>query len=82
MGRARRLGGGSRRTFFECEPITYTRMGFGSYDESEQENQEIETDYDEEGVKTEESSHEGSVEYEIEASNEELLDQLADIKDE
>jgi hypothetical protein len=57
-------------------------MGFGSYDESEQENQEIETDYDEEGVKTEESSHEGSVEYEIEASNEELLDQLADIKDE
>lgn len=82
MGRARRLGGGSRRTFFECESITHTRMGFGSYDESEQENQEIETDYDEEGVKTEESSHEGSVEYEIEASNEELLDQLADIKDE
>jgi hypothetical protein len=58
-------------------------MGFGSYDESEQENQEIETDYDDdEAVQTGESTHEGSVEYEIEASNEELLDQLAEIKDE
>jgi hypothetical protein len=37
-------------------------MGFGSYDESEQEN------------------HDGSVEFEIGASNDELLDRLEDIK--
>jgi hypothetical protein len=57
-------------------------MGFGSYDESEQENQEYDTDYDdEEAVETGESTHEGSVEYEIGASNEELLDRLQEIKD-
>jgi hypothetical protein len=57
-------------------------MGFGSYDESEQENQEYDTDYDdEEAVETSQSEHEGSVEYEIGASNEELLDKLQEIKD-
>jgi hypothetical protein len=57
-------------------------MGFGSYDESEQENQEYDTDYDDEGVQTEESAHEGEVEYEIDATSEELLDKLQDIKEE
>ncbi len=57
-------------------------MGFGSYDESEQENQEIETDLDEDdGVTTQESDHDGDVEYEIGASNDELIDRLGDIKD-
>ncbi|MFB6280714.1 MAG: DUF5786 family protein [Haloferacaceae archaeon] len=58
-------------------------MGFGSYDESEQENQEYDTDLDdEEGVETAESDHEGNVEFEIGASNDELLDRLQDIKEE
>jgi hypothetical protein len=58
-------------------------MGFGSYDESEQDNQEYSTDFDEQdGVATSENDHKGSVEFEIGASNQELLDTLKDIKDE
>lgn len=57
-------------------------MGFGSYDESEQDNQEIDADIDESGVQTGEADHEGEVSYEIGASNDELLDRLKDIKDE
>jgi hypothetical protein len=57
-------------------------MGFGSYDESEQENQELDLDDDGgDGVKTDESDHEGAVEFEPGASNDELLDRLQDIKD-
>jgi hypothetical protein len=57
-------------------------MGFGSYDESEQDNQEYDADLDEnEGINTSDSEHDGSVEYEIGASNDELLDRLQDIKD-
>jgi len=60
-----------------------TRMGFGSYDESEQENQEYDSEFDEEeGVNTAEHAHEGEVDFEIGASNDELLDRLQDIKDE
>jgi len=56
-------------------------MGFGSYDESEQERQDIDAEYDEdEGVTTDESDHDGDVEYEIGASNDELIDRLQDIK--
>ncbi|MFC4358266.1 DUF5786 family protein [Halobium salinum] len=56
-------------------------MGFGSYDESEQDSQDYDTDFeDNEGVSTEENKHEGSVEFEIGASNDELLDRLEDIK--
>jgi hypothetical protein len=58
-------------------------MGFGSYDESEQENQDYDTDFeDDDGVTTAENTHEGSVEYEFSASNDELLDKLQDIKEE
>ncbi|MFB6130084.1 MAG: DUF5786 family protein [Salinigranum sp.] len=57
-------------------------MGFGSYDESEQETREYDADLDEqEGVSTAENTHEGSVEFEIGASNDELLDRLKEIKD-
>jgi hypothetical protein len=57
-------------------------MGFGSYDESEQDNQEYDTDFeDEEGVNTGETTHDGEVEYEFTASNDELLDRLEDIKE-
>ena len=58
-------------------------MGFGSYDESEQENQEVETDFENsEAVETEESTHSGEVDFEFTSSNDELLDQLKDIKEE
>ena len=57
-------------------------MGFGSYDESEQENQDYDTDFDdEEGVTTGEAAHDGEVEFEFTASNDELLDRLEDIKE-
>ncbi|GAA0225442.1 hypothetical protein SAMN05421858_2488 [Haladaptatus litoreus] len=57
-------------------------MGFGSYDESEQENREYSADLDDDsGVNTSEHDHEGSVSFEIGASNDELLNRLSDIKD-
>lgn len=56
-------------------------MGFGSYDESEQDNQEIDADIDDESVTTGETDHDGDVEFEIGASNDELIDRLQDIKD-
>lgn len=56
-------------------------MGFGSYDESEQENQEYDTNLDEnDGVTTRENDHKGSMEFENGASNDELLNRLQDIK--
>ncbi|MUV58378.1 hypothetical protein SAMN04487947_0645 [Halogeometricum rufum] len=57
-------------------------MGFGSYDESEQESQDYDQDLDEnDGVATSENDHKGEVEFENGASNEELLDRLQEIKD-
>lgn len=58
-------------------------MGFGSYDESEQERQAVDTDFDEEGaeINDRENDHDGSVEFETGASNGELLDRLQEIKD-
>ncbi len=57
-------------------------MGFGSYDESEQENQELDADFDDdEAVAAGENEHEGTVDFEFTASNDELLDQLEDIKE-
>ena len=58
-------------------------MGFGSYDESEQEKQEVDADFEEgDSVSTNHEGHSGDVEFEFTASNEELLDQLEDMKDE
>ncbi|WP_380680801.1 DUF5786 family protein [Salinigranum sp. GCM10025319] len=57
-------------------------MGFGSYDESEQEKQEIDADYDEDDAEqTARNTHDGTVEFDIGASNDELLDRLKDIKE-
>ncbi|MFW6320675.1 MAG: DUF5786 family protein [Halohasta sp.] len=57
-------------------------MGFGSYDESEQENQDFDTDFeDDDGVDTGEIDHSGSVDFEIGASNDELLDRLQEMKE-
>ncbi|SEH16494.1 hypothetical protein SAMN04487967_2663 [Natronorubrum sediminis] len=56
-------------------------MGFGSYDESEQ--QEVDADFDdEEAVQSSENNHDGTIEFENGASSDELLDRLEDIKDE
>ena len=57
-------------------------MGFGSYDESEQDNQDFDTDIDENNVGAGDSEHDGEIEYEIGASNNELIDRLEEIKDE
>lgn len=57
-------------------------MGFGSYDESEQENQQSDADLDDsEGVSVHENDHKGEATFETGASNEELIDQLQSMKD-
>lgn len=57
-------------------------MGFGSYDESEQQNQEINTDdEDSEGVTVHEHEHKGEMSFETGASTDDLMEQLAEIKD-
>lgn len=56
-------------------------MGFGSYDESEQKDQNVDTDEDD-GVAVHENDHEGEVSFETDASTDELLDKLGDIKEE
>ncbi|WP_284012257.1 DUF5786 family protein [Halobaculum litoreum] len=56
-------------------------MGFGSYDESEQENQQVDSDLDSATVDGGDAEHDGDVEFEFEASNDELLDKLEEMKD-
>lgn len=58
-------------------------MGFGSYDETEQDRQQFDSDDmdTDAGVDTSHAAHEGSVKYEIDASADELLEKLEDIKD-
>jgi len=56
-------------------------MGFGSYDESEQQNQDVNADDDSEGVSVHENEHEGEITFDTDASTGELMDQLAEIKD-
>lgn len=57
-------------------------MGFGSYDESEQENQELDADFDdEEAVDTGAADHDGEVEFDVGASNDELIERLQEIKE-
>ncbi|WP_336330732.1 DUF5786 family protein [Haloarcula sp. CGMCC 1.2071] len=55
-------------------------MGFGSYDESEQQDQNVETDEDD-GVAVHENDHDGEVSFETEASTDELVNKLDEIKD-
>ena len=57
-------------------------MGFGSYDESEQESQQSDADMnDDEAVSVQDAKHDGEVSYEANASSEELLDKLQEMKD-
>lgn len=56
-------------------------MGFGSYDEAEQEKRSMSTEFDENaGEDTSGADHDGDVEFEFTVSNDELLDQLKNIK--
>jgi len=59
-------------------------MGFGSYDESEQERQELDADDIATDVseRSDESEHDGDLDFEIGASNEQLLERLKEIKTE
>lgn len=58
-------------------------MGFGSYDESEQERQELDADDIATDVseRNEESDHDGSIDFEFGSSNDQLLERLQEIKD-
>jgi hypothetical protein len=56
-------------------------MGFGSYDESEQQDQDSDFDEDD-GVSVHENTHDGEVSFDSDASQDELLDQLNEIKKE
>lgn len=57
-------------------------MGFGSYDESEQQNREQNADMDESsGVSVHENDHDGEVTFDTGASSDELLDKLDEMKD-
>ena len=56
-------------------------MGFGSYDESEQENQSLDTDEGTEGVSVRENEHHGDVSFETDESAADLVDRLQDMKD-
>jgi hypothetical protein len=55
-------------------------MGFGSYDESEQKDQNVDTSEDD-TVNVHEGDFTGTVEFDTEATTDELVDKLADIKD-
>ena len=55
-------------------------MGFGSYDESEQKDQSVETDEDA-AVNVHENDHDGSVEFEFDESEDDLIDRLQEMKE-
>ena len=54
-------------------------MGFGSYDESEQEDQHTEIDEDA-SVNVHENDHDGKANFDPGASSDELIDQLQSMK--
>jgi hypothetical protein len=55
-------------------------MGFGSYDESEQKDQNVDTD-DDEAVNVHEDHDTGDVSFESDKDTDELVDQLQHMKD-
>ena len=55
-------------------------MGFGSYDESEQKDQNVDTD-DSAAINVHENDHDGSVEFEFDESGDALIDRLQEMKD-
>jgi hypothetical protein len=65
---------------FRAPPETLD-MGFGSYDESEQKDQNVDTDEDK-GVNVHENDHDGEVSFDSDADSDELIDKLQSMKDE
>lgn len=55
-------------------------MGFGSYDESEQKDQATDVD-DDEAVTVHENDHDGQVNFDSNASQDELIDRLGEMRD-
>ncbi|MES3518079.1 MAG: DUF5786 family protein [Natronomonas sp.] len=55
-------------------------MGFGSYDESEQKDADVETD-ESAGLNIHDKDHDGEVAFDSDVSTDEMLDKLDDIKD-
>jgi hypothetical protein len=55
-------------------------MGFGSYDESEQESRSVDTDAD--GVAVDNTDHEGELTFESDASTDDLVARLGEMRDE
>ena len=55
-------------------------MGFGSYDESEQQDQDVDADRSE-AVNVHESDHDGEVSFETKLSTGDLVDKLDEMKD-
>ena len=55
-------------------------MGFGSYDESEQKDNNVDAD-DSEGVAVHENDHDGDVSFEMEGSTSDLVDKLGEMKE-
>ena len=74
--------GGASGDLIPSQAMALDTMGFGSYDETEQENQQEDTDYDDdEAVNVHETDHDGSVDFESDADEDELLDKLQQMKD-
>lgn len=73
-------GAASYRAFYLTTREAWN-MGFGSYDESEQQNGNVDADDDGEGVSVHENDHEGTVSFETDASTDDLIDQLGEMKD-
>jgi len=55
-------------------------MGFGSYDESEQGKHDSDDIDENDGVSVHEHTHEGEVSFDSDASQDELLDKLEEMK--
>ncbi len=56
-------------------------MGFGSYDESEQQQQSATDDEDVEAVNVHENDHDGKMSFESDVSTDELVSKLGSMKD-
>jgi hypothetical protein len=56
-------------------------MGFGSYDESEQKDQDAGDVDDNDGVAVHENTHDGDISFDSDASQDELIDKLDEMKD-
>jgi hypothetical protein len=67
---------------FSRDGVLCSYMGFGSYDESEQKEGPSDLDDEEDdAVNVHESTHDGDVSFESDMSNEELVGQLSEMKD-